>query len=245
MTQAAIRKLVDDSITTALEAQAAIMENANNPNRNTGPTRIPIVKTETIKSLSAVNLSTSMVRKEQLALSIGLNESNQYSLIADEAINIAQRLMDKVTKHTPVQVSSDNKRKFDDRRTFNNNSRSNINYRNTNTNNHHNNYQSQQNKRQEAVKAYVATPAENNSDEKVVHIPINGETLIIQGDRSKTRLNLISYKKRLEDIPVVKEFLDIFLEDLPGLPPVCQVEFQIDLIPGEALVARTPYRLAP
>ncbi|GJW78896.1 reverse transcriptase domain-containing protein [Tanacetum coccineum] len=46
----------------------------------------------------------------------------------EEAINIAQRLMDQVTKHTPMQVSSDNKRKFDDRRTFNNNSRSN-NYR--------------------------------------------------------------------------------------------------------------------
>nr|GEV19856.1 reverse transcriptase domain-containing protein [Tanacetum cinerariifolium] len=54
-----------------------------------------------------------------------------------------------------------------------------------------------------------------------------------------------SYEKRLEDILAVKEFLDIFLEDLPSLPPVWQVEFQIDLIPGEAPVARTPYRLAP
>nr|GEY02659.1 reverse transcriptase domain-containing protein [Tanacetum cinerariifolium] len=74
-----------------------------------------------------------------------------------EAINIAQRLMDQVTKHTPVQVPSDHKRKFDDRRTFNNNS-----YRNTNTNNRYNNYQPQQNRRQEAVRAYAATPAENN-----------------------------------------------------------------------------------
>nr|GEX98534.1 hypothetical protein [Tanacetum cinerariifolium] len=54
-----------------------------------------------------------------------------------------------------------------------------------------------------------------------------------------------SDEKRLEDIPVVKEFSDIFPEDLPGLPPVRQVEFQIDLIPGAAPVARTPYRLAP
>ncbi|GJR24518.1 putative reverse transcriptase domain-containing protein [Tanacetum coccineum] len=51
--------------------------------------------------------------------------------------------------------------------------------------------------------------------------------------------------KRLEDIPVVKEFLEVFPEDLPGLPPVRQVEFQIDLIPGAAPVARAPYRLAP
>nr|GEV50001.1 reverse transcriptase domain-containing protein [Tanacetum cinerariifolium]GEV50214.1 reverse transcriptase domain-containing protein [Tanacetum cinerariifolium] len=49
MNQAAIRKLVADSVTAALEAQAATMENANNPNRNTGPTGIPIVKTRNYK----------------------------------------------------------------------------------------------------------------------------------------------------------------------------------------------------
>ncbi|GJU12905.1 putative reverse transcriptase domain-containing protein [Tanacetum coccineum] len=41
-----------------------------------------------------------------------------------------------------------------------------------------------------------------------------------------------SDEKRLEDIPVVREFPEVFLEDLPGLPPVRQVEFQIYLIPG-------------
>nr|GFB99879.1 putative reverse transcriptase domain-containing protein [Tanacetum cinerariifolium] len=51
-------------------------------------------------------------------------------------------------------------------------------------------------------------------DEKVVHIPIEDEILIIR-------------------------------EELPGLPPVRQAEFQIDLIPRAALVARAPYRLAP
>ncbi|GKD71884.1 putative reverse transcriptase domain-containing protein [Tanacetum coccineum] len=54
-----------------------------------------------------------------------------------------------------------------------------------------------------------------------------------------------SDKKRLEDIPVVREFPKVFPEDLPGLPLVRQVEFQIDLIPGVTLVARAPYRLAP
>ncbi|GJY76337.1 putative nucleotidyltransferase, ribonuclease H [Tanacetum coccineum] len=54
-----------------------------------------------------------------------------------------------------------------------------------------------------------------------------------------------SDEKRLEDIPVVREFPKVFPEDLPGLPPVRQVEFQIDLIPGAAPVARAPYRLAP
>ncbi|GJX63251.1 hypothetical protein Tco_0296151 [Tanacetum coccineum] len=54
-----------------------------------------------------------------------------------------------------------------------------------------------------------------------------------------------SDEKRLEDIPVVREFPEVFPEDLPGLPPVCQVEFQIDLMPGAAPVARAPYKLAP
>ncbi|GJU51934.1 reverse transcriptase domain-containing protein [Tanacetum coccineum] len=581
MTQAAIRKLVADSVTAALEAQAATMASASNPNRNTNPTGTPAVKTGNYKEFiscqpfyfngteGAVGLIRWFERTESVfshsrcaeenkvtfatgtltddALSwwnayaqpMGIEQANQitwtelkrlltnkycprteirkmeeelYNLIVkgndlkpyvrrfqelttlcpnmvpsteklleafigglprsiegnvtaskpqtlEEAINIAQRLMDQVTKHTPMQVSSDNKRKFDDRRTFNNNSRSN-NYRNTN--NRYNNRQ-QQNRRQEAGRAYVVTLSENSRyagdlplykrcnfhhtrpctskcnicnkvghlskncrskkpttgsnqlpvtvvchacgekghyinqcrktninaqgrtymlrdknapqdphvvtgtfllnqhlakvlfdsgadrsfisislasmlnipsitidtfydiemadgnlvstntvikgctltllnqpfeidlmpiklgsfdvvigmdwlskyhakilcDKKVVHIPINGETLIIRGDRSKTRLNLISCikteryisrgcqvfmiqvmekksdEKRLEDIPVVKEFLDVFPEDLPGLPPVCQVEFQIDLIPGAAPVARTPYRLAP
>nr|GEV11333.1 putative reverse transcriptase domain-containing protein [Tanacetum cinerariifolium] len=54
-----------------------------------------------------------------------------------------------------------------------------------------------------------------------------------------------SDERRLEDIPVVREFTEVFSEDLPGLPLVRQVEFQIDLIPGAVLVARAPYRLAP
>ncbi|GJX99699.1 hypothetical protein Tco_0356718 [Tanacetum coccineum] len=54
-----------------------------------------------------------------------------------------------------------------------------------------------------------------------------------------------SDEKRLEDIPVVREFPEVFREDLPSLPPVRQVEFQINLIPGVTPVARAPYRLAP
>nr|GEY28900.1 putative reverse transcriptase domain-containing protein [Tanacetum cinerariifolium] len=54
-----------------------------------------------------------------------------------------------------------------------------------------------------------------------------------------------SDEKRLENIPVVREFLDVFPEELPGLPPVRQVEFQIDLIPRASHGACAPYRLAP
>ncbi|GJW50611.1 putative reverse transcriptase domain-containing protein [Tanacetum coccineum] len=54
-----------------------------------------------------------------------------------------------------------------------------------------------------------------------------------------------SEEKRLEDVPTVRDFPEVFPEDLPGLPPTRQVEFQIDLVPGAAPVARAPYRLAP
>ncbi|GKC95156.1 putative reverse transcriptase domain-containing protein [Tanacetum coccineum] len=53
-----------------------------------------------------------------------------------------------------------------------------------------------------------------------------------------------SKKKRPNDVPIVQDFLEVFLEDLSGIPPTRQVEFQIDFIPGAALVAREPYRLA-
>nr|GEW57800.1 putative reverse transcriptase domain-containing protein [Tanacetum cinerariifolium] len=76
-------------------------------------------------------------------------------------------------------------------------------------------------------------------DEKVVHITIDSETLIIQVMEKK------SDEKRLEYILVAKEFLDIFPKDIPGLPPVRQVEFQINLIPGTVPIARAPYKLAP
>ncbi|GKA46273.1 putative reverse transcriptase domain-containing protein [Tanacetum coccineum] len=289
MTQAAIRKLVADSVTAALEAQAATMANTSNPNKNTGPTQTPIAKTGNYKEFIScqpfyfngtegavglirwfeqtklvfscskcaeennVTFATGTLTDDALSWwnaytqPMGVDQANQITwtelkrlltnkfqelavlcpnmvpnteklleafigglprsiegnVIAskpqtlEEAINIAQRLMDQVTKHTPMQVSRDHKR--------------NNNYRNTNTNNRYNNHQPQQNRRQKAIKAYAATLAENNSksslmplklgsfdvvigmdwlskyhakilcDEKVIHIPINGETLIIRG----------------------------------------------------------------
>nr|GFA32709.1 reverse transcriptase domain-containing protein [Tanacetum cinerariifolium] len=112
-------------------------------------------------------------------------------------------------------------------------------------------------------------------DEKIVRVPFGNETLIIQcnGSNNGAHLNIISCtktrkyllkgylvffanittktikdkseEKRLENVPIVRDFSEVFLEDLPGLPPTRHVEFQIDLIPGAALVTRAPYRLAP
>ncbi|GJW22211.1 putative reverse transcriptase domain-containing protein [Tanacetum coccineum] len=54
-----------------------------------------------------------------------------------------------------------------------------------------------------------------------------------------------SKEKRMEDVPVIRDFPEVFPEELPGLPPSRQVEFRIDLVPGAAPVARAPYRLVP
>ncbi|GKB42496.1 putative reverse transcriptase domain-containing protein [Tanacetum coccineum] len=88
--------------------------------------------------------------------------------------------------------------------------------------------------------------------EKIVRIPWGNETLIVHGDGSnrgyEARLHIISYSKTQE---YMLKGCPVFLahvttkEDLPGLPLTRQVEFQIDLVPGAAPVARAPYRLAP
>nr|GEU51086.1 putative reverse transcriptase domain-containing protein [Tanacetum cinerariifolium] len=62
---------------------------------------------------------------------------------------------------------------------------------------------------------------------------------------TKKETEVKSQEKRLEDVPIVWKFLEVFPEDLPGLPPVRKVEFLFDLVPGAAPVARAPYRLAP
>ena len=49
---------------------------------------------------------------------------------------------------------------------------------------------------------------------------------------------------RLEDIPVVREFLDVFPEDLPGIPPDREIDFQIKLSPGTKPISKAPYRMA-
>jgi hypothetical protein len=48
-----------------------------------------------------------------------------------------------------------------------------------------------------------------------------------------------------ESISVVEEFMDVFPEELPGMPPEREVEFYIDMIPGTTPIAKRPYRMAP
>nr|GEY37862.1 hypothetical protein [Tanacetum cinerariifolium] len=77
----------------------------------------------------------------------------------------------------------------------------------------------------------------------------SGEILWVQGKRVlKSPKSLISTKldeQKLDDIPVVRDFPEVFLEDLSGLLPQRQVKFHIDLVPGATPVMKSPYRLAP
>ena len=50
---------------------------------------------------------------------------------------------------------------------------------------------------------------------------------------------------KLEDIPIVRDYPDVFPEDLSGLPLEREVEFIIDLAPGTAFMSKAPYRMAP
>nr|GEZ58738.1 putative reverse transcriptase domain-containing protein [Tanacetum cinerariifolium] len=104
---------------------------------------------------------------------------------------------------------------------------------------------------------------------KEVHIPVKGKMLVVKGNCDVSRLKVVSYikarkyiqrgchlfiahvkekepkEKRLEDMPIIHDFFEVFRDDLPGLPQPRQVEFRIKLVPGATLVARAPYRLAP
>nr|GEV54128.1 putative reverse transcriptase domain-containing protein [Tanacetum cinerariifolium] len=84
-------------------------------------------------------------------------------------------------------------------------------------------------------------------DEKIVRISFGNEILIVHGDGSnnehESRLNIISCTKTQKYL-LKGYFPKVFPKDLPGITPTQQVEFQIDLVPGAAPVARVPYRLA-
>jgi hypothetical protein len=50
---------------------------------------------------------------------------------------------------------------------------------------------------------------------------------------------------KLEDIHIVREFLDMFPDDLPRMPPERSIEFKIELQPGTAPMAKAPYKMSP
>jgi hypothetical protein len=105
--------------------------------------------------------------------------------------------------------------------------------------------------------------------EKAVRLNLpNGDKIIVYGDKSGDNLRMVSCikaqkylqkkcpaflahivdkgkeVKKIQDIPEVCDFPDVFPEGLPELPPKRRVEFRIDLVPGAAQITRAPYRLA-
>ncbi|GJR28208.1 putative reverse transcriptase domain-containing protein [Tanacetum coccineum] len=81
-------------------------------------------------------------------------------------------------------------------------------------------------------------------------IPVeDGRILRVHGERAVRITKALKSAKedepKLNDISMVREFEDVFPEDLSGLPPQRQVEFRIDLVPGATPIVKSPYRLAP
>ncbi|GJT85192.1 reverse transcriptase domain-containing protein [Tanacetum coccineum] len=302
MTQAAIKKLVADSVSAALKAQAANMENTNNTNRNIGEREAPVARkcsykefmscqpinfkgsegavglirwferTESVFSRSnctkdcKVKFATGTLTEEALswwnsfAQPIGIEEAYKITWVEFKKL-----LIKKYCPRTEVQKMEDEfyhltvkgndlktyVRRFQELATLcptmvpdsekmmevfigglPRSIEGNVTASKPQTLEEAINIAQRlmdQNKRHETFRAYAATPTENNGYTR--NRPLLMEKM--------------SDDKRLEDIPVVREFLEVFPEDLPGLPPVRQVEFQIDLIPGITPVARAPYRLAP
>ncbi|GJY02324.1 putative nucleotidyltransferase, ribonuclease H [Tanacetum coccineum] len=86
--------------------------------------------------------------------------------------------------------------------------------------------------------------------EKVVRIPLpDGKVLRVVGERPEEKARLLmsakASDKKQEKIVVVRDFPEVFPDELSRLPPIREIEFQIELIPGATPVAKSPYRLAP
>ena len=58
-------------------------------------------------------------------------------------------------------------------------------------------------------------------------------------------VNQLKDKAQIERVSIVREFSDVFLEELVALPPEREVEFVIDLMPEATPISKTPYQMAP
>ncbi|GJU96125.1 putative reverse transcriptase domain-containing protein [Tanacetum coccineum] len=84
----------------------------------------------------------------------------------------------------------------------------------------------------------------------IVRIPLpDGKVLRVLRERPEEKVRLLmsakANERKQEEIVMVRDFPVVFPDDLSGLPPIREIEFRIELIPGATPVARSPYRLAP
>ncbi|GJU67447.1 putative reverse transcriptase domain-containing protein [Tanacetum coccineum] len=86
--------------------------------------------------------------------------------------------------------------------------------------------------------------------EKVVRIPLpDDKVLRVIGERPEEKMRHLQSAKtkeqKQEEIVVVRDYREVFLDDLSGLPPNREIKFCIELVPGAIPVRKSPYRLAP
>ncbi|GJS83176.1 putative reverse transcriptase domain-containing protein [Tanacetum coccineum] len=82
--------------------------------------------------------------------------------------------------------------------------------------------------------------------EKVVRIPLpDGKVLRVVRERPEEKARFLIGVKKQEEIIVDRDFPEVFPDDLSGLPPIQEIKFRIELIPGATPVAKSPYRLTP
>nr|GFA71112.1 putative reverse transcriptase domain-containing protein [Tanacetum cinerariifolium] len=215
MSHAAIRKLVADSVATALQTQTPTMAEADNPIRNTRPVFSRSNCTEENKvafatgtltndALSWGNVYAQPIRIEQanritwtklkrlLKISIRFQE---LAVLCPNMVPNNEKLMEVFIGGLPRSIEGN------------------------------------------------VTASKPQTLEEAINIA--QRTYLLRDKNAHQDPNVVTDEKQLENIPIVKEFPDIFPEELPGLPPVRQVEFQIELTLGATPVARVPYRLAP
>nr|GFA70844.1 hypothetical protein [Tanacetum cinerariifolium]GFA71689.1 hypothetical protein [Tanacetum cinerariifolium] len=164
----------------------------------------------------------------------------------NEAIRMAHTLMEQKSQAKAERTAEGNERKWETSHSGNKNNNNRGNYQD-NTRHHQYN-----NQRQGNARALTNAPAEQGGykgNKPLLHVPYKNKTLVIEGDRGASRLKVIScikarkfieigsqlfvahvtekepQEKWIEDVPVIRDFPEVFPDDLPGLPPPQQVEF--------------------
>ncbi|GJU36235.1 putative reverse transcriptase domain-containing protein [Tanacetum coccineum] len=101
-------------------------------------------------------------------------------------------------------------------------------------------------------RAFMLGAEEARQDTNIVTVKIplpNGKVLRVVGERPEDKVRLLmsakASDKKQEEIVVVRDFPEVFPDDLSGLPNIQEMEFQIELTPGATPVVKSPYRLAP
>nr|GEU36579.1 reverse transcriptase domain-containing protein [Tanacetum cinerariifolium] len=238
MTQDAIRQLVASSVTVALEAQAATMELAVLCSNM-------VPNTEKLMEVFIGGLP-------QIIEGIVTTSKPQ---TLEDAINIAQRLMDQIIKRRSMQGTIDHKRKFDDRRSSNNN-----NYPNNRVNNYQNNWYNNSNRADKSFVSISLSSMLNISsitldttfDIEMANGNLVGTNSIIQGFtltllNQPFEIDLMLIKLSSFDVVIGMNWLSkyhakiICDEKVVHIP----IDSEILIIRGAAPVARAPYRLAP